>query len=201
MKKLVLSILFVLLSYSSAMAHNPLSAVYYLELKDHLGILSISVSQDGLNEALIKQHPLEDFTTITTIKYKELAVQYIKDNFDLRLNNCEYPINDGGIKLGNHQTDFKFILDDLPKAISTIIISINAFRENEQHQTIFSVALATLKNKVILNEDNDYTAKLHIKNNKLVQESSDGNKHLGLLLAIVVLLSLAYFYWINNKKK
>ncbi|MFI8604120.1 hypothetical protein ACIGCP_06650 [Cellulophaga baltica] len=200
MKKHVLAILFVLLSYSSAMAHNPLSALYYLELKDNLGILSISVSQDGLNEALKKQHPLEDFTTITTIKYKELAVQYIKDNFDLRLNNFEYPINDGGIKLGNHQTDIKFILDDLPKAISTIIISIDAFRENDQHQTIFSVALGTLKDKVILHEDNDYKATLHIENNKLVKESYRGTKHLGLLLAILVLLSLAYFYWSKKKK-
>ncbi|WP_158978718.1 hypothetical protein [Cellulophaga sp. L1A9] len=200
MKKYMLFLLFTVLSFSSLLAHNPLSALYYLELKDNLGILSISVSQDGLNEALKKQYLTEDFTTITTEKYKELAVRYIKDHFDLTLNNEVFLLNDRGIKLGNHQTDFKFLTDNLPKDIRTIAISIDAFGENDQHQTIFSVALGTLKDKVILNVDNDYKATLHVENNKLVKESYRGTKHLGLLLAILVLLSLAYFYWSKKKK-
>ncbi|ADV51206.1 hypothetical protein I2486_19515 [Cellulophaga sp. E16_2] len=200
MKKHVLLFLFAVLSFSSLLAHNSLSALYYLELKDNLGILSISVSQDGLNEALKKQYLAENFTAITTEKYKELAVRYIKDHFDLMLNNEVFLLNDGGIKLGSHQTDFKFLTDNLPRDIRTITISIDAFRENKEHQTIFSVALGTLKDKVILNVDNDYKATLHVENNILVQETHNGTKHLGLLLAILVLLSVAYFYWSKKKK-
>tara|TARA_R110002167_G_scaffold351374_1_gene563910 strand:+ start:777 stop:983 length:207 start_codon:yes stop_codon:yes gene_type:complete len=60
-----------------AEAHNPLSAMYYLEVKGDFGILNISLSQAGLDQALIASFPNKDIPKISNEEYKKLAVAYV----------------------------------------------------------------------------------------------------------------------------
>lgn len=170
MKKLSIFCLLGLLCIQSALAHNPLSAMYYLEVKDNLGILNISLSQAGFQEALNKHYPDTEFDRLSEAEYKQLAVAYVKDNFYLRVNGNRIDLLNGGLKLGSHQTNLKFITSALPKDFSTLDITISAFKENEHHQTILSWSLHGETDKVILTENNDYSASIRFEDNKMVAD-------------------------------
>jgi len=120
--------------------------------------LSVYLSQTGVSQALEKKYGQEMIQQQTPLEYKELLVDYIKNNFDLNIDGQKIELLDGGIKLGNHQTDLKFILTPFAKEVETIKINIPAFQENEKHQTIFSYNLYGLVDKAILSYKNDYTA-------------------------------------------
>jgi hypothetical protein len=172
-------------------AHNPLSAKYYLEHNEKGTFLSVYLSQTGVDKALNKKYGQETIRQKTALEYKELLVQYIKSNFNLNIDNQKIELLDGGIKLGNHQTDLKFILSPFAKDIETININISAFQENEKHQTIFSYNLYGLVDKAILSHKNDYTATIILNEEKkdsktLLVSSSIGIVVLLLLLGLFV---------------
>ena len=168
MKKIVFLFLCLVVSLQTIKAHNPLSAMYYLEVKEDINILNISLSQTGLNEALKKHYKNVDFNKLLGIEYKKLAVKYIKDNFYLKINKSEVILQDGGIKLGNHQTDLKFVLRELPETFKILTVKINAFIENKNHQSIFSLRLNGKTSKIILSQNNNYSASVTIKNNVMI---------------------------------
>lgn len=170
-------------------AHNPLSALYYLEVNERMSILTISLSQNGLNEALRKHFPEINLEDLSNSEYKELAVNYVKENFNLLINEKEIQLLDGGIKLGSHETGMKFITSALPKTFNTLHVNIKAFSENEHHQTVFSVLLNGITSKVILNQQNNYEASVIFSDNTMLVDSESFNKHyLWFLLIIPIFL-------------
>lgn len=193
MKKVLMFCMLSLFGIKMVQAHNPLSAMYYFEVKDNLGILNISISQAGFQEALTKHYPETDFDGLTEAEYKQLAVEYVKDNFYLRINGNRIDLLNGGLKLGNHQTDLKFITSELPKEFDTLNITISAFRENEHHQTIFSLSFDGETDKVILTENNDYSASVAFKDNKMIADNGKFNGHYLWFIAVIPLI------WIGRK--
>ncbi|MBU2938568.1 hypothetical protein KO494_03350 [Lacinutrix sp. C3R15] len=177
MKKLIIVLLVVFASMQTILAHNPLSAMYYLEVKENVSILNISLAQNGLDEALKKHYSNIDFETLPTVEYKQLAVKYLKENFNLHINSKSVALLEGGIKLGNHQTDAKFILSELPKNFKSLNVEVKAFIENNHHQTIFSLLFNENTSKVILNETNNYKSALIFKNNKMIKATKPFNKN------------------------
>jgi len=176
------------ITMNSAFAHNPLSAMYYLEVEDNLGILNISLSQVGLHEALIKHYPATELDELSDLEYKQLAVEYIKKNFDLKVNGNEVTLSNGGLKLGNHQTDLKFVISNLPKQFNSLDVQINAFKENENHQTVFSLALKGNTDKVILSKKNQYSSSVLFEENKMVADERNSNINYLWFIALVPVL-------------
>ena len=148
-------------------AHNPLSASFFLEGKENFGLLNISISQTGLHEVVKKKFSEKEIEALSAEAYKKFVVQYIKENFSLIIDDTHITLLDGGIKLGNHQTDIKFITSQLPLEFETINVKIDAFRENDDHQTIFSVSLNGYKDKVILGENNEYNGSFNTSDKKV----------------------------------
>ncbi|MDO6596710.1 hypothetical protein Q4512_07270 [Oceanihabitans sp. 2_MG-2023] len=177
MKKYRIFIFVFFATLHSVFAHNPLSAMYYLEVNEGVSVLNISLSQSGLNEALKKHYSNIDLETLSSIEYKQLAIKYLKENFNLNINNKSVALLDGGIKLGNHQTDVKFILSQLPKNFESLDVEIKAFVQNKHHQTVFSLVLNENTSKVILNEINNYKTTVVFKNNIMVKGEKVFNKN------------------------
>ena len=148
-------------------AHNPLSASFFLEGKENFGLLNISISQTGLHEVVKKKFSEKEIEALSAEAYKKFVVQYIKENFSLTIDDTHITLLDGGIKLGNHQTDIKFITSQLPLEFETINVKIDAFRENDDHQTIFSVSLNGYKDKFILGENNEYNGSFNTSDKKV----------------------------------
>ena len=157
MNKLLLSS-WLLLTPLFLLAHNPLSAKYYLEHSPKGTFINIYLSQDGVNQAMIQKYGAPMLQQQNPLAFKQLIVDYIKTNFELTANGQTVALREGGIKLGNHQTDLKFILTPLPPNVQELNIHVPAFQENAQHQTIFSYNINNHINKVILNEQNNYQA-------------------------------------------
>ncbi|MFK7799244.1 MAG: DUF6702 family protein [Aureispira sp.] len=139
-------------------AHNPLSAKYYLEHGQKGTFINIYLSQDGVNQAMIQQYGEEMLQQQSPLAFKQLIVDYIKDNFELAVNGQVVALREGGIKLGNHQTDLKFLLEPFDSNVQELSIHIPAFQENAQHQTIFSYNINHHIDKVILSKENNYQA-------------------------------------------
>lgn len=189
MKKKTIILLILLAVFTSVRAHNPLSAMYYLEVKEDINILNISLSQNGLNEALKKHFSNLNLETLSAADYKQKAIGYIKDNFSLIVNGVTIKLLEGGIKLGNHETDLKFIIDLFPKHINTLDVHIDAFKENNQHQSVFSILIDNKTSRVILNKENNYKVALEFSDNKAILKKEKINKsYLFVLFLIPVVI-------------
>jgi hypothetical protein len=146
----------LMLSSIICLGHNPLSARYHLESGENASMLSISLSQDGVNHALLNRYTSEELDKLSRKEFEELIVQYIKDNFDLIVDSEKIELKEGGIKLGSHQTDLKFVLPPISQEIDEFGISISAFKENNNHQTIFTHNFNVGNGRIILSSRNDY---------------------------------------------
>lgn len=140
-------------------AHNSLSAKYYLNVTKDGSVLSIHLSQVGVH-AMMKKLYGEDAHKMSAEAYKKALVDYIKSHCDLYVGDKKIILGEGGIKLGTHQTDLKFLVDVPSLAKQNIQVSVPAFRENEYHQTLFAYNIYGKKDKVILSVNNDYRGEI-----------------------------------------
>lgn len=143
-------------------AHNPLSARYELIAGEQTSLLTISLSQDALNSALTKKYTLDYLNTIDQKTFQELIVSYLKTNFDVKIDGVLVTLEKGGVKLGSHQTDLKFVLPAFSKDVNKVYVHIPAFKENGKHQTIFHLNVYGNRKKIILSEDNAYRASMEM---------------------------------------
>ena len=169
MKKIFLIAVIALVS-SRAMAHNPLTAKFELtaDWKNNAAILNIYTSQAGVHEALIKHYTQIDFTSIEINEYKKLIVQYLKKHILIHADDILLEIGEGGIKLGNHQTDLKFLIENYPSEVNTLKVEINAFQENEDHHSVFWWKTKNAKSKLILSDKNEFQGILSDKSQNSV---------------------------------
>ena len=187
MRILIIGLIFII-SPNFSFGHNPLSARYDLQTSENGSLLTINLSQDGVNKIFLDEYGEEKFAEMTPKVFKELIVAYIKNNFDLSINNEKINLGKGGIKLGSHQTDLKFVLPPVSGEIKEFTVAIPAFQENENHQNIFTYNLNNESNHVILNNYNDYESTVTLI------ESEQSNNGLWLVLMGCLVLGGILFY-------
>lgn len=190
MKNMIIGLMF-LFSPFLMWSHNPLSATYYFEVTENASLLTISLSQDAVNKVLLESHTLDELDRMDQKDFKELIVNYIKSNFEVHLDNVDVTLAKGGIKLGSHQTDLKFVLPPYGQDIVEIEVYIPAFKENGKHQTIFSYNIYGKTNKVILSELNNY--KVIIELNE--KETTINNHQLWYYSGIAILLVITLLFF------
>ena len=187
MNKFIIGILFWAIPFIS-FAHNSLSARYYLESTPSGSVLTINLSQTGVNQLMSEKYNEEYFLNLDEKAWKELIVNYVKENFTLKVDGVKIALAKGGIRLGNHQTDLKFILPALPQKPNAIFVNIPAFKENGKHQTILAYNILGKANKVILNQQNNYKANIDLYGN--TNQNSPNYKWLFIISGILILLAL-----------
>jgi len=188
-KKTLIIGLIIMLNPIIVMSHNPLSAAYYLEVNENLNILNIYLSQGGINKAIITKFGEEKVNAMSSDEFKQVIVDYIKENFELSVNGEEITLLSGGIKLGSHQTDLKFITSSFPNEINEMAIYIPAFKENDQHQSIFTYNLHGEADKAILSRNNNYSKEI------LFGEQSEKDLWSWVVLGIVMIGGgMAFFF-------
>lgn len=191
MKSLVIGIL-ICLSGITVNAHNPLSSKYHLETSIDASLLTINLSQDGVNQVLINEYGRDYTEKLDQKEFKELIINYVKKNFTLTIDGKLIELGQGGIRLGSHQTDLKFIIKTVSKKINTIQVEIPAFKENGAHQTIFSYTINGKNDKVILCNKNDYKSKINFREHQASLLSPQMLAVVSTILALVVLIQLLF---------
>ena len=193
MKNLLLIGVLIFLSWNLK-AHNPLTAK--VELNTSMaggGLLNIYLSQTGLHEALLKYSKETDFDNISPTAYKRLAVQYIKSHIDITADNIPLVIGEGGIKLGNHQTDLRFSIDRVPQNIQLLDAKIDIGKENGNHHTVFWWKQKEGSRKVVLSTRNQFQSELGIKQS-IESEPKSAYGQI-TIISLVVLSLLAILWW------
>jgi len=193
MKSFILGMICIISPFIS-FGHNPLSAKYHLEAGEKVSLLTINLSQDGVNQAMLKNYSEQQLAAMTENSFKELIVNYIKSNFNMTFDNQKIPLGQGGVKLGNHQTDLKFVLPATPHNIEKINIEITAFEENGNHQTIFSYKTKMTSGYEILSTKNNFKSTISVSNKK----TSNSLFWIFALTFVILLTSLLIKYRYNN---
>lgn len=172
------------------LGHNPLSARYHLEGGNQASLLTINLSQHGLHRALVKNYDQKWLENLSVLEYEQVTVDYIKSNFELSIDEEALQLGKGGIKLGTHQTDLKFVLPPIVETSSKVEVRISAFKESENHQTIFSYTIGDIKGHEILSSQNEFSETILFEegDNKLKAYSIFFALLLGVVLLIYQLL-------------
>jgi len=137
---------------------------------------------------LKKIYGTEKLELMTQNEFEELIVDYIKKNFTLFIDKDEVKLDKGGIKLGSHQTDLKFVLPAILPSLESLHISIPAFKENENHQTIFTHNLNGSDHK-ILKASNTYKATI------ILSKSTYGYSAMPIILVgLISLITISYLF-------
>lgn len=190
----LLTLLILIMSSFISFGHNPLSAKYHLAIKKEGSILTINLSQDGVNAVLLKHNSKTHLEGLNDKEFKQLIINYIKSNFNIYIDREKVVLKEGGIRYGHHQTDVKFVLPSFSKKTQKIFVDIPAFSENNNHQTLFVYDFYGKREKAILSSKNEFKA------NILLKKRFTFNKT--LLLTISSITSLLFvFLLITNKTK
>ncbi|MEO9503572.1 MULTISPECIES: hypothetical protein [Nonlabens] len=198
MKNMIIGLMF-LFSPFLMWSHNPLSASYYFEVSENASLLSISLSQDAINKVLLTTYTKAELEEMNQKNFEELIVKYIKSHFKVILDDVAVELKKGGIKLGSHQTDLKFVLPPYAQDIDEIVVDIPAFKENGKHQTIFSYNINGKTNKVILSELNNYKVTIELNEKEAIIKNHQLWNYSGI--AILLVITLLFFRKRLTKEK
>ena len=167
------------------------------------GLLNIYLSQVGLHEALVKNFDQTDFSNISQTVYKKMVVQYIKSHIHITADGMPLRIGEGAIKLGNHQTDLRFVINRIPQNIQSLDAKIDIGKENGNHHTVFWWLQKDGSRKVVLSQRNQFQSVLSINQATVSEAASTAYGKLGIISIAVLLLiaSLLYSFYPITKSK
>lgn len=146
-----------MLTSVSVKAHNPNTTSVVISPVNGVYSVHYVISQEGANYALTKYYTGEDLQRLTADQYKEKYIDYIKKHTRLIIDGKEIPLGSGGIKLGNHQTDIRFLLPNYPKDYKTVEITLNVFRQNENQNTVVRFLEGKKSFRKVLNIKNGFS--------------------------------------------
>ena len=214
--KVIFKILLISLFFaveSSVFAHNPEHSSLKLIISEKSGFLDISLSQHGVEQALLKKYPDLNLNSIETNKFKELLIGYLKENIILTINDQELKIGAGVIKLGSHQTSLKFRVENFPKEdFKNLEVKATCFQENEKQQTFFSIINDSNKANANLNKSNNYSRKFQFKENTIVlvpQQKTEEiassaleklfSPKISYIIPILIIIAIVLFKFLKQK--
>ena len=164
-------LLFAMLScvLSIAYAHNAKIATYTLRDTGSGWYIEMSFAQASI-DAMMDKKLGGNLDDIELDEYKHEVFEYIKENFELEVNGRNIPLGDGGIMLGSHQTDLKFVIPTLPDHPESMMVHIPAFRDAYNHTNIFRIYRGGDQlHKFFLSADNDFESSLLFKDGLIVE--------------------------------
>jgi len=174
-------------------AHNPQQSTIRLTIQENNALLDLSLAQYGVEQALIKSNPDLDLSLIEQNEFKELLIAYLKENILISINGKAIKIGSGIIKLGNHNTELKFIIENVPEKINYIDVDASCFKENEKQINFFKVAYNHLGARAKLSSKNDFKSKFIFteKEISVIEEDEKNNtKYIWILGACLFLIIL-----------
>jgi hypothetical protein len=166
------------------------------------GLLDIILSQYGIEQALIKKYPNLNLKTIDNKEFKEILIKYIKENIELYVNGQKLKIGTGVIKLGNHQTDLKFKVGNLPEDPKYVDVYAPCFQENDKQINFFRLAYKSFNIRAKLSKKNNFESRFIIDENEIsIADNNSNNTAIGqILIGSVFLVFIIIIIVIKTKK-
>lgn len=212
MNKLFKYLLYIvfLLSFNFSIAHDPQISSLRLNIYEKIAILELTLSQYGIEQALIKKYPDLDLKNIKLKKLEEVIINYLKETIVISANGNPLKISTGIIKLQNHQSDLKFKIENLPKDLHFIDVDAHCFKENNNQTNFLTVIQNELTAKTKLSKENNFKNrfifdenKITVANNNTKNTSKVGifNRVLIAIITSILLIALFILYKVRKKKQ
>ncbi|MEM9338819.1 MAG: hypothetical protein AAGA66_08840 [Bacteroidota bacterium] len=158
----------------SVTAHN--AKISTLTLRDTgVGwIIEMAFAQSSIDAEMKRQYDEESLQQLSEAAYKKTVVKYIKDHFYLKVDEIEVSLREGGIMMGDHQTDLKFVLPEIPNHPQTIEAHIPFFESSFNHTNIFRVYRGGDRmTRTFLSSENDFGFRGTFTPNGIEETASD----------------------------
>lgn len=160
--KLIFTVALLCIAMPQAFAHNVQQSSFKLLFSKEKNFLDIVLSQYGIEQAMLKAYPSFNLEESDSQRFKELLVRHIKENFQVKVNGESLVLGRGAIRLGSHQSNIRFRVNNAIDSIDTIEATVTCFSENEKQRNILKIQSDNFYERVILSESNHYTTQLAV---------------------------------------
>ncbi len=196
MNRLVIGLIIMTTSFQ-LVAHNAKIATFNMRQFDGVWVLEMAFAQASLDGVIRESLSQEEIDQLSQDELKVWLVDYVRKNVFIKsefINSIE--LGEGGIRLGSHQTDFKFILHDLPSNPGEVEMVMPICSNSRNHTSLLRIFYGDQMHKIFLSSDNDFTTRISIDNGMLEKVEARTSQALSswwLLLFSPVLLLMGRF--------
>ena len=201
MKKLLFIIALAFISIN-ACAHNPNTASIVISPINGVWVAQLTISQEGASYVLTSYYADKDLNSIEVAEYKELYIDYLRKKISLIVDNKNIKLSSAGIKLGNHQTDIKFLLPDFPKNYKIVQLNLPIFTENKQQHTVVKIVEKEKSIRKVLNNSSGFKMRFENNDTEFIAIPDNLSKIKKITYAAIAFLLMVigvYIYRIRNK--
>lgn len=149
----------------SAAGHSSLIASYTVKREQTTWKMYINFPLYSLHKVLLRKHTEAELRDEKGNYNVETAINYLKSTTRIEVNdgkNVRLAI--ASYSLSDHQSQFAFILEDIPERVDTFKFHISAMSENPGHTNIARVILdhENQNKKVVLNRKNRFQGEIKL---------------------------------------
>ena len=184
----------------SIIAHNSKIATYTLRDTGSGWFIEMNFAQAAIDAQMLKMYGEEQLAEISDEEYKKLFLDYLRGNFDFEVDGKKVNLVSGGILLGSHQTDVKFVLPEIPARPKNMSIFLPMFEEVHNQTNLFRIYRGGDRfTKFFLSADNNFSAQMEFADGDIVEVEKTESVSLGMLLgvlaALLLLASIIILLW------
>ncbi|MEO9869247.1 hypothetical protein [Ekhidna sp.] len=184
----------------NAIAHNAKIATYTLRDTGAGWFVEMNFAQSAIDAQMIKIHGKDRLQEIDENDYKNLFLSYLRDNFKLRVDGKKVEFENGGILLGSHQTDVKFVLPEIPLNPKYLSVYLPMFEDVYNQTNLFRIYRGGESfTKFFLSEDNEFSVNAEITSNGIIAVDQPVTSNSiaviagGMTLLILIISTIALF--------
>jgi len=189
-KYLALGLFFCMLL--SSRAHNPNNTALSLIQEKGLWSLHLLISQQGAHEALQHHYKKVDLHLLSKADYQKKYMQYVRDKLIIWVDTQRIQLGSGGIKLGKHQTEIRWLLPTFPLAYETLKMEVNVFCENPSQHTMVRITDGNKRFRKLLHKKNGFQLSCQTIEGAFVAIEKKQEGNWGYYVFIVATLSIIF---------
>lgn len=189
MKRLFLIVVLFGAMASIAIAHNAKIATYTLRDTGTGWFIEMNFAQTAIDAQMLKLYDSDELIDMSTDEYKKLFLKYLSENFHLRVDGEKVEFISGGILLGSHQTDVKFVLPEIPDNPEQMSIYLPMFEDIYNQTNLFRIYRGGGNfTKFFLSADNNFIAHMEFTDQGIVAIEKEPVNRLALVSGISILI-------------
>ena len=177
----------------NAIGNNAKIATYTLRDTGEGWFIEMNFAQAAIDAEMQKIYSEEQLTGIGEDEYKKMFLAYLHAHVVLRVDGEKIPFESGGILLGSHQTDVKYVLPQIPSQPQTMSVYLPMFEEVYKQTNLFRIYRGGGKfTKFFLSADTDFSVNIAFTDEGIV--ATDGpppSNRFAMISGGVMLLILA----------
>jgi len=140
----------------------------------------------------------------TPEEFRELVIQILQENLEIRFNDELIELQNGVVKLG-HETSVTFEVVGIPEVIEFLELTNRGFDDIAYNQSILMVVKKGFSsNQFILDKSNAHTAKLEVGDTQfelVAPTRNTASLMIGIAMITIIIASLMAYLFIRQRRQ